>query len=72
MDALGSTLDTQPAFVWTVNGGGTISSNGLLTAANGTGGPFTVQASASNLWGLARFTLATNLARGGKIGRAHV
>ena len=64
-DALGTPLGSQPAFTWSVNGGGTLSSNGLLAAANGSGGPFTIQASASNVWGLARFTLATNLARGG-------
>jgi len=64
-DALGSPVEVQPMFTWSVNGGGTISSNGLLTAANGTGGPFTLQASASNIWGLAQFTLTTNLARGG-------
>ena len=65
LDALGSVLNIQPAFSWSVNGGGTITSNGVLTATNGTGGPFLVQASASNIWGVASFTLATNLAQAG-------
>ncbi len=64
-DSFGTAVDIQPAFTWAVNGGGSIGSNGLLTATGGVGGPFTVQASVSNVIGLAAFLLTTNLARDG-------
>jgi O-glycosyl hydrolase len=64
-DSLGGPIDVQPDFAWVVNGGGTIDTNGVLTAANGLGGPFIVEASVSNVIGLARFVVATNLAREG-------
>src|SRR5262249_50939559 len=44
-DALGSALDPQPVFVWSVSGGGVIDSNGLFTAGASLGGPFAVVAS---------------------------
>jgi O-glycosyl hydrolase len=64
-DDSGNPISNQPTFCWAVNGGGTITSNGIFTGVSGTGGPFIVQASASNLIGLASFLVTTNLAREG-------
>jgi hypothetical protein len=61
IDALGNTMVVQPAFVWSVNGGGTIDSNGRFTAGGSVGGPFTVSASSSNLAGMAKASVTTNL-----------
>jgi hypothetical protein len=44
-DQFGSPFSTQPQFLWSVSGGGTISSSGLFTAGNTAGGPYTVTAS---------------------------
>jgi len=44
-DQFGQAMATQPIFTWTVSGGGTISSSGVLTAGGAAGGPFTVTAS---------------------------
>jgi len=46
VDQFGFALATQPAFSWTVSGGGTIDTNGLFTASAVTGGPFAVTATA--------------------------
>jgi PKD repeat protein len=44
-DQYGDILDTQPsAWSWTVDGGGTVSSDGTVTAGDTEGGPFTVTA----------------------------
>ena len=56
-DQFSIAMNPQPAFTWTVNGGGTIDANGLLTAAPTTGGPFTVTASANGKSGTATFSV---------------
>lgn len=50
-------LATQPVCTWSVNGGGTICPQGLLTACLTTGGPFTVTASMANCNATAQFTV---------------
>lgn len=55
-DASGEPLAPQPAITWSVNGGGTISSTGLLSAGL-TGGSFTVTATASGITGGTGFTV---------------
>jgi hypothetical protein len=52
-DQDGNALSPQPAFNWAVNGGGTISTNGLFTAGNAAGGPYTVTASSGGRNGTA-------------------
>jgi O-glycosyl hydrolase len=52
-DNLGHTLVPQPAFSWSVSGGGTIDSTGFFRAGGGVGGPFAVQASIGAVSGLA-------------------
>ncbi len=56
-DQNGADMSTQPIFTWTVNGGGAISSSGLFTAENTTGGPYTVTATAGSLNGTASITI---------------
>jgi hypothetical protein len=60
-DALGNVLISQPAFAWSANGGGTIDANGVFTAGESIGGPFTVSASNNGLSGTASITVITNL-----------
>ena len=48
-----------PAVIWSVDGGGTIDSNGLFTASGSKLGQFTVTASTSNLHGAASVTIAS-------------
>jgi hypothetical protein len=55
-DASGVPLDPQPAVTWSVSGGGTINSSGLLTAGH-VPGSFTVTASASGVTGSTGFTI---------------
>src|SRR4051794_16856007 len=43
-DQFGNPLITQPAFTWTVTGGGSVSASGLFTAGTVVGGPFTITA----------------------------
>jgi C1A family cysteine protease len=43
-DQFGVSFVTQPAYTWTVSGGGTISASGLFTAGSAAGGPYTVTA----------------------------
>jgi hypothetical protein len=52
-DQFGATLASQPAFAWSVNGGGTISASGIFTAGGSPGGPFTVTASSGGQSGTA-------------------
>ena len=52
-DQFGNVLSSQPAFGWTVSGGGSINTAGLFTAGTATGGPFTVTASAAGKSGTA-------------------
>jgi hypothetical protein len=64
-DALGSTLDPQPVFVWSVSGSGTIDSNGLFTARASLGGPFGIVARSGVVSGAASVTVSTNIAPSG-------
>jgi mannose/cellobiose epimerase-like protein (N-acyl-D-glucosamine 2-epimerase family) len=44
VDQFGVSISPQPAVVWSVNGGGTIGSDGRFTAGNNAGGPYTISA----------------------------
>jgi hypothetical protein len=66
LDQNGNALATQPAFSWTVSGGGGISSSGSFTAGSSTGGPYTVTASANGKSGTASVTVVVS--SGGTIG----
>ena len=59
-DQNGVALTNQPAFTWTVTGGGTISNTGLFTAGSSAGGPFTVTATALGQSGPASVTVETS------------
>ncbi len=59
-DQFAGAMLPQPAFVWTVSGGGTISSTGLFTAASASGGPFTVTATSNSLLGTANVVIKSN------------
>ncbi len=50
-------LDPQPAFAWSVSGGGTIDGAGLFTAGGTAGGPHAVTASALGLDGTSQVTV---------------
>jgi hypothetical protein len=55
-DQFGINLSPQPAFTWSVSGGGTISGSGLFTSTT-VGGPFTVTASSGSVSGTASVTV---------------
>ena len=57
-DQFATTLDPQPAFTWTVSGGGIVDANGLFTAGADLGGPYTVTAQSGALTGTATVTVA--------------
>jgi hypothetical protein len=59
-DQFGTTLASQPAFIWTVSGGGTISPAGVFTAGGTTGGPFTITAASGAKSGTATVTISNN------------
>lgn len=48
---------TQPTFTWTHSGSGVITDNGLLSAGQEYGGPFSVTATASSMSGMAYYTI---------------
>jgi hypothetical protein len=50
-------LNPQPAFTWSVTGGGTIGQSGLFTAGGTAGGPFTVTAASGGKTGTASVTV---------------
>jgi hypothetical protein len=56
-DQWGNPLSSQPAFAWSVSGGGTVSPAGLFTAGASPGGPFSVTASSGGLSGTAALTV---------------
>jgi hypothetical protein len=56
-DQFAANLTTQPAFTWSVSGGGAISSSGLFTAGVSAGGPFTVTAQSGGVNGTASVTV---------------
>ena len=53
LDQNGTPLSPQPAFTWSVDGGGTIASSGLFTAGTDAGGPFTVTTQSGAISGTA-------------------
>jgi hypothetical protein len=56
-DQFGKPMSPQPAFTWSVSGGGSIGTSGLFTAGSTTGGPFTVTASSGSVTGTASVTV---------------
>jgi O-glycosyl hydrolase len=59
-DAFGISLDPQPLFAWSANGGGAIDANGLFTAGGQFGGPFAVTASGSGTTGAGQVSIVSN------------
>lgn len=57
LDQYGAAVDAQPAFTWSLDGGGAITSAGVLTASETPGGPFTVTAAAAGFSGSASFSI---------------
>ncbi len=68
-DALSHILAPQPAFVWSVSGGGTINPTGLFTAGGVPGGPFSVQAASGGVTGTAVVSVAAVM--GGTLGNTN-
>lgn len=66
-DQFNSAFSTQPQFLWSVSGGGTISSSGLFTAGNTAGGPYTVTASSGSKSGSSTVSV-TAASSGGVLG----
>jgi len=58
-DQFGASLAPQPAFAWSVSGGGTMDPNGLFTAGPSGGGPFTVTASSGATSGTATVSVSS-------------
>jgi hypothetical protein len=56
-------LKVQPAFSWSVSGGGTIDNAGTFTAGNATGGPFTVTARTGSVSDEARVRVVDQAAK---------
>jgi O-glycosyl hydrolase len=65
-DLLGHALVPQPAFVWSVSGGGTIDGTGLFTAGSAADGPFNVTAVSGGITGMSSVSVVA--ASGAKIG----
>jgi len=61
MDQFAAALIVQPTFTWSVNGGGTINNNGLFSAGNTIGGPFTVTATSSDISGIANIRVTAGI-----------
>ena len=59
LDQFGQPVSPQPAFNWSVSGGGTVDANGLFTAGATPGGPFTVTATGGSVSGTASVTVTT-------------
>ena len=57
LDQFGQPLSPQPAFTWSVSGGGTIGAGGLFTAGMTAGGPYTVTATSGSVSGTASVTV---------------
>ena len=56
-DQYGALLSPQPAFTWSVNGGGAFTGSGLFTAGGTAGGPYTVIAASGGISGTAGVTV---------------
>lgn len=57
LDQFGQAMSPQPAFTWSVSGGGGINTSGLFTAGSTAGGPFTVTAASGSVNGTASVTV---------------
>ena len=57
VDQFNAPLATQPAFTWSVSGGGTVSASGLFTAGSTAGGPFTLTATGGGMSGTAQVSV---------------
>lgn len=57
LDQFGNALNPQPAFTWSVSGGGTIGASGLFTAGSIAGGPYTVTAASGSVSGSVSVTV---------------
>jgi hypothetical protein len=60
-DQFGAAMSPQPAFTWTVSGGGTISASGLFTAGATAGGPYTATATAGSQSAAASVTVSATV-----------
>jgi hypothetical protein len=60
LDHSGAAMGTQPAFSWTVSGGGTIDTSGLFQAGSATGGPWVVTAAGGGMTGTASVTVSAS------------
>ena len=58
-DQFGASFAPQPAFTWSVSGGGTMDPSGLFTADSSGGGPFTVTASSGATSGTASVSVSS-------------
>lgn len=61
-DQFAANLTAQPTFLWSVGGGGTVSSSGLFTAGTTAGGPYPVTAQSSGVSGIANATVVKSTA----------
>ncbi len=57
LDQFGNALAVQPAFAWSVSGGGAINAGGLFTAGTVPGGPFTITATSGAFSATANVTV---------------
>lgn len=56
-DQYNRSISPQPAFVWSVSGGGIVNSTGQFTAGITEGGPYSISATASSVSGTAQVTI---------------
>ena len=68
-DVLGHALSPQPAFSWSVSGGGTMGSNGLFTAGGSVAAPFTIFATTGGFTGIAGVSVVSG--GGGTLGNTN-
>jgi O-glycosyl hydrolase len=59
-DALGASLDPQPPFVWSVTGGGNVTTNGCFISGGSFGGPFVVSACSAGAKGTSSVSVLFN------------
>lgn len=58
LDQFGQALGSQPTFIWSTSGGGTmVSSTGALTALTTAGGPYTITAQSGSVYKTTTFTI---------------
>jgi hypothetical protein len=61
LDQFGQPVSPQPAFTWSVNGGGSIDALGLFAAGSTAGGPFSVTATSGSVNGTASVSVTAPL-----------